>query len=104
MDVNWKPCRVVHCYKVENNIAHIIGFDGIVRLNKTATIIWLMSNGKNTIKDILNELQRKFCTISENDLFHDVNTILEILNSRGILIKDWDPLLKDNVSLKENFK
>ncbi len=104
MDMSWKPCRVVHCYKIENNVAHIIGLDGIIRLNESATTIWIMSNGKNSIKDILDNLHRKYCTVPKKELFHDVESVIEALTDRGVLIKDWDPLLKDNVMLKENFE
>lgn len=104
MELNWKPCRVVHCYKVENDITHIIGFDGIIRLNDSATMIWNMANGKNTIEDILNKMQIRYNSVAKQELYLDVENILNHLASRGVLIKDWDPLLKDNVSLREEFK
>lgn len=103
MKLNCKPCRVVHCYKIENGTAHIIGFDGVIRLNESATIIWNMSNGKNSLKDILGELQKIYDTIPENELYKDLEAIINILSDKGILVKDWDPLLKDKISLKENF-
>lgn len=103
MKMDCKPCRVVHCYKIENGIAHIIGLDGIIRLNKTATIIWSMSNGKNSIFDILNELKRIYYDIAENVLISDIQDIINILVSRGVLVNDWDPLLKDNIIYKEDF-
>ncbi|MCI9072372.1 MAG: PqqD family protein [Lachnospiraceae bacterium] len=102
MELNWKPCRVVHCYKIENGVAHIIGFDGVVRLNESATIIWDMSNGKNSLKNILSELEKIYDTVSKNELRNDLETILNVLSDKGLLVKDWDPLLKDNISQKEN--
>ena len=104
MNLNCKPCRVVHCYKIENNKASILGFDGIVKLNETATVIWNMSDGKHYIKDILNEMEIKYEGISREELLGDIENIICNLIEKGLLIKDWDPLLKDNVVIKEIFE
>mgnify|MGYP003300118945 CR=1 FL=1 len=104
MELNWKPCRVVHCYKIEDKIAHIIGFDGIIKLDESATIIWNMSNGKHSVSEILSELKRIYSDVSEDILLLDIECILTTLSSSGILIEDWDPLLKDSTALKEEFK
>lgn len=104
MDLNYTPCRVVHCYKYENNKAYIMGFEGIIRLNETASIVWAMSNGKNNIKDILENMHQKFSSVSEEELLSDIEYIIDALSEKGMIIKDWDPLLKDNVSQKENYR
>lgn len=98
--LNWKPCRVVHCYKIEDGYTYIIGFDGIIKLNKTATVVWRMANGKNEVRDIVKELQKQYNDISEKMLLNDIEKIIEKLHLKGILINDWDPLLKDKISFK----
>lgn len=104
MLLDWKPCRVVHCYKIVDGITYIVGFDGIITLNKTATIIWKMVNGKNTVKEIVVQLKKIYIGVDEKILLNDVERVINSLSARGAVIKDWDPLLKDNISYKEDYE
>ena len=104
MDLDCTPCRVVHCYKYENGKAHVMGFEGVIRLNESASIVWAMSNGKNSINDILEYMHQKYSGISKEELLSDIEYIIDALSKKGVIIKDWDPLLKDNVLQKEKYK
>lgn len=103
MQLDWKPCRVVHCYKIEEGIAYIVGFDGVITLNKSATVVWRMADGKHTVGDIVEELQKLYQGVDAEVLFQDVENVLDRLAQKGSVIRDWDPLLKDRVSDKEKY-
>lgn len=103
MQLDWKPCRVIHCYKIEEGIAYIVGFDGIIKLNKSASVVWRLADGKHTIRDIVDELKKLYQGADSEVLLQDVETVLDRLAEKGSVIRDWDPLLKDQVSEKEKY-
>lgn len=79
MFLDCKPCRVVHCYKIEDKKAHIVGFDGVIVLNSTATIIWNMANGKNTLEEILIYMKTIYEDVDEKTLLRDNRSIIDKL-------------------------
>ncbi|WPC42609.1 PqqD family protein [Clostridium sp. JS66] len=97
--LDFKPCRVIQSYKIENNKASIIGFNHVVELNSVSTVLWKMSNGKNTVKDIITEILNIFDISDENKVYDDIKKLIDMLHNEGLLIKNWDPLYKDKIGI-----
>lgn len=104
VSLSWKPCRVVHCYKIVEGISHIVAYDGIIKLNKTATVVWEMADGKHKVEEIVTTLSCMYEDVSIDILLEDVLSIIQDLVNKGIMMKDWDPLLKDNINYKEKYE
>jgi radical SAM superfamily enzyme YgiQ (UPF0313 family) len=95
----WTPCRKVETYKFVDNTTHIIGFDSIIKLNATASKVWKMSDGKHSIKEIVNSLKDEFNGVARDDIEVDVTRILEQLNKKGVIVMNWDPIYKNDILL-----
>lgn len=104
MNLSRKPCRIIHCYKIVDGVSYVVAFDGMIRLNKTATIVWKMADGKHTVEDIINKFREMYKDVSLEMLEEDIGNIIHNLEKKGVLLEDWDPLLKDNISYKEMYK
>ncbi|WP_164880404.1 PqqD family protein [Clostridium manihotivorum] len=97
--LQFKPCRVIQSYKIEDNRAYIIGFNHVVELNSVSAVFWDMANGKNTVEQIIKRIVNVFDISDEDKVYDDICRLMEMLNQEGILIKNWDPLYKDKVGV-----
>jgi radical SAM superfamily enzyme YgiQ (UPF0313 family) len=98
--LDWKPCRKLETFKTELDMVHILGFSRSIKLNMVGSIIWKMSNGKNTIMSIIKHICNIFIDVDEHQIEADVLQILIELEENGVLIQNWDPLFKSRISEK----
>jgi len=68
------------------------GLTGLIRLNRTASFIWLLSDGLHDEKRILEALRRRFPDVPADRLREDMERFLSQAESRGLLVRGWDPL------------
>jgi hypothetical protein len=70
----------------------LIGPGGVVRLNRTASFIWLLSDGKHPRGTIEQALRDRFPRISGDRIRQDLDGFLAAAEEGGFLLTRWDPL------------
>ena len=70
----------------------VYGLTGLIRFNRTASIIWLLSDGNHSEHQILQDLAERFPEIPSGRLQEEVGRFLSQAESRGLLLRHWDPL------------
>jgi len=70
----------------------IYGLTGLIKLNHTATMIWLLSDGRRSERQILRAVAERFPGISNDRLEEEVGQFLSRAESCGLLMRQWDPL------------
>jgi hypothetical protein len=85
--VYWKATRSGSCPEI---IAY--GLAGLVRLNRTASFVWLLSDGHHSERQIFQALKEHFTEVPFARLQEEVDRFLSQAESQGILVRCWDPL------------
>jgi len=85
--IYWKVAGTDSCPEVT-----VYGFNGLIRLNRTASLIWLLSDGHHSERQILQALGERFPEVSPDGLQEEVGRFLSQAESRGLLLRQWDPL------------
>ncbi len=67
-------------------------FDGLVRLNDTASIIWELLDGRHSEKEIVSALRARFPLASVARLEEDVKAFLSSAEAHGLILRHWSPL------------
>jgi hypothetical protein len=70
----------------------VYGLSGLIRLNRTASLIWLRSDGHHSERQILQALREHFPEIPTGQLQEEVGRFLSQAEARGLLLRHWDPL------------
>jgi hypothetical protein len=70
----------------------VYGLTGLIRLNRTASLIWLLSDGHHSVRQILRALEERFPGIQSSILQEELSRFLSQADSRGLLLRHWDPL------------
>ncbi len=99
MDVmDYTPCRSINSYKtVENDRVIIITFEGTIMLQGAGREVWMHSDGKTKIGEIIRFLEKKKPSMNRADCKEGVLKLIRQLQSKGILISNWDPLYKNEL-------
>ncbi len=96
--LDYTPCRSVNAYKtVENDRVVIITFEGMITLQGAGKEVWMHANGKTRIRDIIRILEEKNTGMNKDDCQNGVLKLLKQLQTKGILIANWDPLYKNEL-------
>lgn len=96
----YKPCRVMGCYKNVNELITIATFGGTIELSEASSIVWMHCDGKHTIQDIIYILYEKY-KINKDSLFNEVCKVIGSLVDNGVLVPNWDPILKKEANMEE---
>jgi len=59
--------------------------DELQCLNDTGVVIYKAINGKNSVEDIVKQLEAMYPEVAKDQIRKDVETFLEDLNTRGYL-------------------
>jgi len=70
----------------------VCGLTGLIRFNRTASMIWLLSDGHHSEEQIFQVLKERFPDVSAGRLREEVGRFLTQAESRGLLVRHWDPL------------
>ena len=70
----------------------VYGLTGLIRFNRTASMIWLLSDGKCSEHRILQALAERFPEVPPGRLQGEVVRFFTQAESRGLLLRHWDPL------------
>ena len=95
MDVKNKPRRKQEIWKLEEDKSHpisILTTYGTVALNKTASMIWRLLDGKHTIESIVTELLARFPSMNRAKIEKDVIRFIEDFANKDLIVLDWSPL------------
>lgn len=91
--LNYKPCRVTECFQDLNGEIEVVNESGLVRLKGAGHMVWNMSNGNNTIENIVDTICSKK-TFNRDVVIDKVCKMLMELNKRSLIVINWDPLYK----------
>lgn len=90
------PYRLSIYWKVEREESTsrvlVYTFDGLVRLNLTASIIWRLMDGHHGVEDILKALREHYPLAPRARLEEDVENFLRSAESHGLILRHWSPL------------
>jgi len=67
---------------------------GSFKLQGIGRDIWLMLNGKNTIRCIVEKLCTKLVTDEKDAILNELLMVLRMLNKRNAIVINWDPIYK----------
>lgn len=94
---NYKPCRLINSYRINEDSVTVLTFDSMIKLKDASMIMWLNADGKHTISDIIDILKKVYATATYEELYNGVIQLLHQLQKKGIIISNWDPILKDEL-------
>lgn len=89
MNINEIPEVTTLNWKEEEGIVIInTGIDKII-LNKTASIIWNMINGIDTIEEIINELKKQYGEDNSEEYLEEITiqAIQEFVDNKMVILK-----------------
>lgn len=90
------PCRCAVYWKVNGSDSSpevsIYAFSGLIRLNRTASLIWLLCDGHRREPQILQVLEDRFPGVPASRMGEELERFLNQAESRGLLIRNYDSL------------
>jgi len=95
---NYTPSRISECYKDKDGIIEITNMTGVFRLSGIGRKIWLMLDGKHTIRDIVDTICVETELKDKQLVKNEVIKLLYNLRKRKAIIVNWDPLYKFEIS------
>lgn len=69
-------------------ILHDPATDKVHVLNKTAKIVWKLTDGKHTLEDVVNEIKSRFSENDNHNIKEDIETVIKGLEGNGLLLRD----------------
>jgi len=91
----YTPCRANEVYLDENGVIEILGKS---RLKGVGRDIWLMLDGKHSIRSITEYLCAEFFVSAEYAVIkEELIAYLVMLKKRDAIIVNWNPLYKLNL-------
>ena len=104
MDIyDYTPCRVTECFLDENGEIELYNEEGMtIRFRGVGRTIWYMLDGKHTIRSIVDTLCSQFSTNDKEKMLHELLAILKELKKKNLIVSNWDPLYKLQLSQELN--
>lgn len=98
--MEYTPCRLVNTYKENqyDDTVIILTFNGLITLKDVGKQVWILSNGKNSIESIINEIIKVHPNFVFDDVKLGVLKLIKQLKEKNILIANWNPILKNEIS------
>lgn len=95
---NYTPCRISECFLDCDGVIEITNYTGVFKLRGVGRQVWLMSDGSNTIADIVDNICKTYELTDRKEIRVQVIKLIKELNRRKALIVNWDPLFKFEIS------
>ncbi len=102
--LDYKPCRTINSFRqdeTEDSVT-IVTFEGFITLHGAGKLLWLFSDGKHTIKDILDTIMGLHPSTDYEKTRVGICTLVKQLQAKGIIIANWDPILKHELPQEIN--
>ena len=95
----YTPCRLSECYLDYNDEIEIgNGNIDFFHLRGIGRIIWLMLDGKHTIRSIVERICVEMSTNDEKGVKEELILILSRLQRRKVIVANWNPIYKLQLS------
>lgn len=85
--IYWKVAGTDACPQIT-----VYGLSGLIRLNRTASLIWLLSDGRRSERQIIDSLGEQYPETQASELREEVGRFLSRAESRGLLLRRWESL------------
>lgn len=97
--LEYKPCRTINLFRqnVKEDSVTIVTFEGVINLQGAGKFLWILADGKNTIGEIIEKLVTINMSADYDKVKTGVIRLVKQLQSKGILIANWDPILKNEL-------
>lgn len=76
-------------YKDEHKYRIMTITNGLVEVNETTAYIWLLINGENTIKDIIDKLSSLYPNVSLGNIQNDVCKVINSFVEMETITVNW---------------
>lgn len=97
--LDYKPCRAINSFRqdeAEDSVT-IVTFEGFITLHSAGKFLWLLSDGKHSIGDITDKLMELNPAADYENTRLGICNLVKQLQARGIMIANWDPILKNEL-------
>jgi len=96
-DFQVRPARMLDLWKVDEQEnpeypAQVISVSHVLKLNKTATLIWKLIDGHHSVQDIIDRLCQECVDADPQQVTEDMVRFLEDFERRNIIDLHPDPL------------
>ena len=93
---DYTPCRISECFLDKNNEIDVANLNGVdmFRLKGLGRIIWLMSDGNNTIRAIVDHLCSELKSTDREIIRDEVLQIFDAIRNKGAIVVNWNPIYK----------
>lgn len=94
----YTPCRMHECFLDQNNEICIANNNNTVCLKGIGRTIWHMLDGKHTIEYIVDKVCQELGVADRKLIQEELITILKMLSNRKLIVVNWDPIYKYELS------
>mgnify|MGYP006273170859 CR=1 FL=1 len=70
----------------------ILGPEDTFKLNEVGYRVWILMDGKNTIRSICSKIGHQYPEVDEADIRSDVMALIEVLDREKLIELDYDSL------------
>lgn len=96
-DLQSKPARVLDLWKIDEEEdpeypAQVISSSNVLKLNRTATLIWKLIDGHHSVQDIIDSLCQEYVDADPQQVAEDTVRFLKDFERRNIIDLHPDPL------------
>lgn len=97
--LDYKPCRAINSFRQDEkeDSVTIVTFEGFITLHSAGKLLWLLSDGKHSIGDIIDRLIMLNPAADYENIRVGICTLVKQLQAKGIIIANWDPILKNEL-------
>ncbi len=97
--LDYKPCRTINSFRQDEKEdgVTIVTFDGFITLHGAGKLVWLLSDGKHPIRNMIDHFIELSPSADPEKTRVGVCTLVKQLQAKGILIANWDPILKNEL-------
>jgi len=84
--------RLLDTNEGNNPIVKVAGVSGEYILNEVASEIWLLMDGRRTIRDIASIISKKYEEVSISEVEKDIIEFLDQFEQKDVIIIDYNSL------------
>ncbi len=96
-DLQTRPARVLDLWKIDEQAdaeypAQVLSSSHVLKLNRTATLIWKLIDGHHSVQDIIDRVCQEFEDADPQQVTEDTVRLLEDFERRTLIDLQPDPL------------